>query len=69
VTVLEASTSLRYSLLEKLGRDPELSIYDEQEKIRAAARTRHEAELKELEARLSWERFTYLKDKKFVDRE
>jgi len=67
--VLEASTALRYSLLEKLGRDPELSIYDQQDKIRDAARTRHEAELKELEAKLSWERFLYLKQRKFVNRE
>jgi len=60
VILLKANTSMRASLLEKLGCDPTLSIFDQQEQRRAAAKARHEAELKELETELSWDRLVYL---------
>jgi transcriptional regulator with XRE-family HTH domain len=69
VLVLEASTAMRCDLLGRLGRDPELPLYDLQEKRRVALKARHEAELKELEADLSWDSVLYIKQKKFVNRE
>jgi transcriptional regulator with XRE-family HTH domain len=69
LVLLEASTALRCALLERLGRDPELPLYDLQEKRKAALTARHEAERKELEADLDWDNSLYLKQKKFVDRE
>jgi hypothetical protein len=35
----------------------------------AAVKTRHQSELEEIEAGLSWGSLLYLKTKKFVDRE
>jgi transcriptional regulator with XRE-family HTH domain len=69
VILLEASTAMRCDLLEKLGRDPELPLHDLHERRRAALKARHEAELKQLEAQLDCESLSYLKQKKFMNRE
>ncbi len=69
VVLLEAATSLSQTLLERLGRDPDLDLHGLREKMIAAVKARHQSELEEIEAKLSWGRLLYLKTKRFVDRE
>jgi transcriptional regulator with XRE-family HTH domain len=69
VMLLEASTSLAQTLLERLGRDPDLELHGLREKRIATLKARHQLELEEIEDEFSWESLAYLKTKKFVDRE
>jgi transcriptional regulator with XRE-family HTH domain len=69
VVLLEAATSLAQTLLERLGRDPDLDLHGLREKMIAIAKARHQLELEALETQLSWGSLLYLKAKEFVGRE
>jgi len=69
IVLLEASTSLAQSLLERLGRDQNLDLHGLREKRIAIVKARHQLELEEVEAEFSQDSLMYLKTKKFVNKE
>jgi transcriptional regulator with XRE-family HTH domain len=69
MVLLEASTSLAQSLLERLGRDPSLDLHGLREKRISIVKARHQLELEEVEAEFSQDSLLYLQTKKFVNRE